>query len=374
MNHFFLTGSTGNLGVEILRVLLAEQEARVSLLVRAQSYQSGKRRVQELLSFLRLSYEDYEGRLDIYVGDLSDEFFGLEVEKYRKLCKSVTHVIHSAASVRLSQTEDEAFRQVIVPTSRIIEFLKYSNQVSHFGLVSSVGVAGRDYLELPESLSIRPSEFRNSYEKSKYFSERLVLEELSGRVPISIHRPSMIIGKSNTGEVLQFQIFYSICQLLTGSLTRGIVPDVRTATLDTIPVDWVAKGVVEAALQENAPPLLHHCAGPEEAVTFECLAKIVSEVWGSSNEVKYQGVGEFRQTLGAFTALMPREIEKKLRFVPHFLEYFSENQTFINTNSKALLQSWGITYDNLGRALEKSLRFHSFYSEEVYRVGATATQ
>ena len=51
-------------------------------------------------------------------------------------------------------------------------------------------------------------------------------------LPATIHRPSMVVGDSQTGKVIHFQVFYHLCEFLSGRRTLGIVPDTGDAALD----------------------------------------------------------------------------------------------------------------------------------------------
>lgn len=86
--------------------------------------------------------------------------------------------------------------------------------------VSTVGVGGRYYGALPEQWLNTPRNFHNTYEQSKAEAEIILKTEVDQGMPITVHRPSMIVGDSQTGRILNFQIF-TICLNLLRAVALG---------------------------------------------------------------------------------------------------------------------------------------------------------
>ncbi|MDV7391197.1 hypothetical protein RZS08_07585, partial [Arthrospira platensis SPKY1] len=114
------------------------------------------------------------------------------------------------------------------------------------------------------------------------------------------HRPSMVVGAAATGRIIHFQIFYHLCEFLSGRRTFGLFPRLGTARLDTIPVDGVARAIGWAGGRpEWAGRVLHPCAGPEQATRLKRLCLSARSI--ASSEVpgiEFEGVGDighFRQ-------------------------------------------------------------------------------
>ena len=47
---------------------------------------------------------------------------------------------------------------------------------------------------------------------------------------VTLHRPSMVVGHAETGKVIHFQVFYHLCEFLSGRHTRGLIPADRKST------------------------------------------------------------------------------------------------------------------------------------------------
>ncbi len=106
--------------------------------------------------------------------------------------------------------------------------------------------------------------FSPTYEQSKYEGELLVQaakEELS----ISIFRPSMVVGDSQTGAIKTFNTFYFPLRLyLTGKLR--ILPVNRSLRINIVPVDYVAKSVVKLTFNPKAEGRNFHLVAPYESL------------------------------------------------------------------------------------------------------------
>ncbi len=99
-----LTGATGFLGAFILRDLLSlrsDRVAKVICLVRAKSAEDGMARLREGCQGRGFWSEEWisNGRLDVVVGDLASDKFGLEASAWTRLEEDVDAVIHNGAIV-----------------------------------------------------------------------------------------------------------------------------------------------------------------------------------------------------------------------------------------------------------------------------------
>jgi len=85
----------------------------------------------------------------------------------------------------------------------------------------------------------------NPYEESKYRAELAVRAAMRSGIPATILRPAIIVGDSATGAIRKFDTLYTVVRLTAAGLVRTMPGDYG-ATLDIVPIDWVADAVVEA--------------------------------------------------------------------------------------------------------------------------------
>src|SRR5690606_22629030 len=76
--------------------------------------------------------------------------------------------------------------------------------------------------------------------------------------------------------ITSFQVFYHLCEFLSGLRSRGLLPAFDRARLDTIPVDYVARAVIWSS---RAPDLcgkvMHECSGAADSMAIEELQDLV---------------------------------------------------------------------------------------------------
>ena len=99
----FLTGATGFLGAFVLRDLLGRRDRvkKVICLVRASDVQKGLSRLRDGSADRGVWDEEWVegGRLEIVVGDLGLDYFGLERDKWTQISNEADVILHNGALV-----------------------------------------------------------------------------------------------------------------------------------------------------------------------------------------------------------------------------------------------------------------------------------
>ena len=250
------------------------------LLVRAEDETALATRLNELVRFLEFAdVSEKLTRIEAVRGDATLQQFGLPDREYGTLAEECSHVIHAAGSVRMNLSLEEARRSAVASAREILGFARKmadAGRLEKIEFVSTVGIAGKRVGSLPETWIDEPREFHNTYEQAKSEAEDLVRHAVEHEgLPITVHRPSMVIGDSRDGRVIHFQIFYFICEFLSGRRTLGLYPDFGDVRLDIIPADRVA-GAIVAASGDNSTTgrIFHLCSGPD-APRLEALKTTV---------------------------------------------------------------------------------------------------
>jgi len=206
-----------------------------------------------------------------------------------------------------------------------------------FEYVSTVGVAGKRPGALPEIWMDEPREFHNTYEQAKAEAEEIIRSAIVDEgLPVTVHRPSMVIGDSRDGRIIHFQIFYFICEFLSGRKTLGLFPDFGEVQLDVIPVDWVAEAIVAASRDPaTAGRIFHLCSGPDRAPRLEALKATVRGAFKSHGMRVPWGIrlprGGFAALARLAAQLAPAAQRKALSTLPIYLDYLADRQGFDNT-------------------------------------------
>ncbi len=271
-----LTGATGSLGQELLyQLLTARPNDHFLVLARSGSRkQAGgaERRVKAVLRTY-LSGEKLENawkRVSVLDGDMSEEHLGLSPRLYTETAERLTQVIHCAAAVRFDQPLSEARNINLEGTRRMLDLASKARQAGRevrFDYIGTAYVAGKRHNVIYENELEHRRGFHNSYEQSKYESEQLVRQHRAD-FPVTIYRPSIIIGNSRTGETSNFKAFYWPLRVYAMGQMR-VLPGVANCRIDLVPVDFVASAVVELSSRLDSQDQCYHLtAGRNNLITL----------------------------------------------------------------------------------------------------------
>jgi thioester reductase-like protein len=148
-------------------------------------------------------------------------------------------------------------------TRNVIELArdsKHLRRLNHFSTcyVSGTreGVIAEDELDLGQS-------FRNAYEETKFKAEKLV-RKAAESLPVTIYRPSSVVGDSQTGEIDRFEgPYYLGILLVTSPLAVPLpLPGNGVAPLNVVPVDFVAEATWTLSRDPRAVGKTLHLVDP----------------------------------------------------------------------------------------------------------------
>ncbi len=352
MNRVLITGGTGVIGSALAPLYLNDPDWQVCLLLRAESEAHLRQRVQALFAFWGDDIADpaAPARLQALRGDVSLPRFGLAEADYERLCGSLTHIVHGAASVKMNMTAEQARRSSVVPVREALDLAEACRRRGQFrklDYISTLGVAGGQPGLVPEAPLVEPRPFHNTYESSKAEAEELVLARMAEGLPATIHRPSMVVGDSRSGKIVSFQVFYYLCDFLSGRHTSGFVPRLRDKQLDTVPADYVAAAIHWSnGSSESTGRILHLCSGPESAISILDLVRQVRAAKVAQGArlpaLRLVSVPLFKTVFRLLKALSRGRRHKQLSNLGLFLDYMEESQSFDNRRSRASLSQAGI--------------------------------
>ena len=175
----------------------------------------------------------------------------------------VTHIIHTAADWRLLPIE-ELRKTNVQGTANVIEFAKQTTHLERLSHISTAYVAGGATGTVSEEQLTDQYGFFTNYEQSKYEGEQL-LQAAKTELPISVFRPSMVVCDSKTGAIKTFNTFYFPLRLyLTGRMR--LMPVSRSLRINIVPVDYVAKAVVELTFEPKAAGKTFHTVAPYDSL------------------------------------------------------------------------------------------------------------
>ncbi len=237
-----VTGYPGFIGRRLVARLAAdagERGARLRLLVQAKHARKAADDLREL----------GEGH-EVLEGDVAQMHLGLSGQEFKRVAGELTEIWHLAAISDVGADRAQMRRANVDGTRNVLDLARaapHLERLNHFSsaLVSGdrVGVIVEDELEMGQG-------FHNFYEETKYRAEVLV-RRAQPDVPVTIYRPSIVVGDSRTGEIDRFEgPYYLAILLVTSPLAVPLpLPGDGVAPLNVVPVDFVVNAVV--ALSRN---------------------------------------------------------------------------------------------------------------------------
>jgi len=269
----FLTGSTGYIGAHVAANLLEEHGASLNLLIRAGDAHEAEVRLWQALQlhldFPRF-YEHLQTRVRIFRGDLTSQQFGLARDDYDRLLHTTDSVIHCAASLN-RKSEKSCLNVNLRGTLEVVELAMrahYYHGVRRFSHVSTVAVAGKRQDEVvseDKSIDWNRSDY-DPYARTKKFCEHMI-RKLLPEVPITIFRPSIVLGDSRRAETTQFDMVRSFV-FLAG---LPVLPFRPNDKIDIVNVDFVADAIATLHQKERPQYDTYHLSSGKDSQTFRQL-------------------------------------------------------------------------------------------------------
>ena len=160
------------------------------------------------------------------------------------------------------------------------------------------------------------------------------------------------------------QLFYFICDILSGCRTFGIYPDISRGTLDIVPNDYVARAVVAASRDADTNgKIFHLCSGPAHALWLFELRDIVRRKFRAAGRQGWLpkvdlSAANFTRMLKTLARFLPDRERRAINTLPIYLDYLSGVQQFGNAQTCARLAKVGVERPNNAQVLERILDFY----------------
>jgi thioester reductase-like protein len=262
MSCVFITGGSGLLGVNLVRELLHNTSARIIVLMRKVSIEKRTSLFRDLLAFNGDQPLDLFSlqRIEFVEGDVTLQNLGMELPMRERLMHEVDVIFHAAAVITLSGAERETQAVNVQGTRSVLDFAMACRErgcLSRVVHVSTVAVAGNRHGMIYEDELNKGQAFNNPYEKSKFEAEKIAAQYRERGLPITVVRPSMVIGSSRTGFTNNFNIFYFQLRLLSQGVLETI-PHREDATYNLIPADLAARAICLIASSPEAENRTYH--------------------------------------------------------------------------------------------------------------------
>ena len=327
----FLTGFPGFIAGRLVQ-RLATEGARFLLLVQPAFMERALSEINRITNATDRSGGDFR----VLEGDITQKNLGLSPVELEAARAETTTIFHLAAIYDLAASHDPAMRVNVGGTRNVNEFAQTLQHLRRYHYVSTCYVAGKRKGVILESDLQHEAGFRNHYEESKYLAE-LEVDALKSELPVTIHRPAVVVGDSQTGETAKYDgIYYLIHYLLKAPRLLPIFNIGNDkVSLNLVPIDWVVQGMVALAKDERAVGKTVQLADPEPLSTrglFDAIAECIN---GRHSRFTIPA------PLVQLSLSLP--LSPKITGLPHSaVPYFFLRQTYDTTRAGELLEPHGI--------------------------------
>jgi thioester reductase-like protein len=342
----FLTGFPGFIAGRLVK-RLATTETQFFLLVQPQFIEKATQDVEKIAEETGIPLENFA----LIEGDITRESLGMSEEDLEIVLAETTDVFHLAAIYDLAVEKDLAYLVNVEGTRKVNEIVKKMPNLRRYNYISTCYVAGKRTGEILETELEHDAGFRNYYEETKYLAETEV-EKLKDELPVTIYRPSVVVGDSETGETAKYDgIYYVIFYLRKfPALLRLVNVGNKVVRLNLVPVDFVVEGIAALSKDENATGKTVALADPNPLSTEEICNAISEAMTGKKSVVTPP----------------PKFIEWSLNLpfspavtgLPHYgVPYFFLQQTYDTSISEELLKAHNVACPNFKDYAKNLVKF-----------------
>jgi thioester reductase-like protein len=327
----FLTGFPGFIASRLLK-RLANGRGQFILLVQPSLVQRAQEEIDAIVEATGRSFDDFL----IVEGDISQPQLALTTQQTELLRKRTTRILHLAALYDLGVAREPALQVNVEGVRHLNSLAQTLPNMRQFHHVSTCYVAGKREGLIFETELEHSSGFRNFYEESKYLAE-LEVEALKSKLPITIHRPSVVCGDSHTGETAKYDgVYYLIHYLLRWPSVLSVFNlGNHEVCLNLVPVDFVVNSIAALLFDERVIGQTLQHADPRPLTTNQLFNAIAKAINGKQSRITLPpGLVEWGLMLPPSPAIT---------HLPHpAVPYFFVKQTYDTTQSQATLSRHGI--------------------------------
>lgn len=326
-----VSGYPGFIGkVLVRRLLLAEPDSTVYLLVQGQFVDDARKYIRSLR---RQKLEN----VNILSGDIASMHLGLSADEIKQVSGKVTDIYHLAAISYLGVPEEQMHRVNVAGTQNLLEVAEQARWLKRFNHVSTCYVSGNRQGVITEEELDQGQSFRNPYESTKFEAERLV-RKAAERLPVSIFRPSIVVGHSRTGEIGRFDGPYQLGILLASSPASVPLPlpGKGLGPLNLVPVDYVVDAIYYLSRHPGAVDRTFHLVDPNP-LSARKVYEIIAARAGRKPPPRVPLSAALARTLLRLPGL-----EKISRAHRQAIDYLNTMAIYNDANTSALLRGTDI--------------------------------
>ncbi|MFN2501763.1 MAG: SDR family oxidoreductase [Pyrinomonadaceae bacterium] len=342
----FITGFPGFIAGRLLE-RLAKPETQFFVLVQPQFVERTMEELEEIADFTNTPLESYM----IVEGDITLPNLGISHDDLETIQFETTDVFHLAAVYDLAVPQDLAFNVNLQGTKNVNDLVCSIKSLRRYNYVSTCYVAGKRQGRILETELDHQAGFRNYYEETKYLAE-LEVAKLMPHLPVTIFRPSVVVGDSQTGETAKYDGIYYLIQYLRKApiVLRVLNVGNNNVRLNLVPVDFVVEAIATLSRDPNAVGKTIALADPSPLTTAELFDVIALDLTGRKSE--------FSPPPRLAEWFLNTRVSPVITGLPHYgVPYFFIEQTYDTAVANSLLRPHSISCPRFGKYVGNLLDF-----------------
>lgn len=341
-----MTGFPGFIASRLLERLV-RPETQYFLLVQPRFVRSAMMQIEQIAEEHQLDLEAFV----IVEGDIRHPNLGISNSDLETIQYETNDIFHLAAAYDLGVDKDTAFKVNLEGTRHVNDLACSIKNLNRYNYVSTCYVAGKRSGQILETELEHKAGFRNFYEETKYLAE-VEVDRLKSHLPVTIYRPSVVVGDSESGETAKYDGIYHLINYLRKApgLLRLVNIGNPVVRLNLVPVDFVVEGIYELSRDPNAVGRTIALADSSPITTSEIFDVIAKDLCGRKSEFQLpQRLAEWF----LHTGLSPR-----LTGLPHHgASYFFVSQNYDTSIAAELLSSHGVVCPPFSSYVENIIDF-----------------
>jgi nucleoside-diphosphate-sugar epimerase len=235
-NTYFFTGFPGFIAKQLINQILEDgyDVNHLYLLVLPSMMDHARKEIDSLT----ISPD----KATLLPGDITKPHLDLLPEQLHILRNTVTHVYHLAAIYDLAVPKDIAYRVNVHGTHCVNNFVLMLSRLERYTYFSTSYVAGTREGDILETELDMGQSFKNHYEHTKFQAE-VAVQSIIEKVPVTIIRPGIVVGHSQTGETIKFDGPYFILNFFEALRNVPFLPYLGNGDAEGnfVPVDFIVR-------------------------------------------------------------------------------------------------------------------------------------
>lgn len=352
MGTIFVTGFPGFLGSALVKRLLKRYPAEVTItcLIQGKFYEVAVARAQRIAAEIGLGAE----RIVLVEGDITWPDLGLSPDFYVRLKGDIVEIYHLAAVYDLGVGRDLAMRVNVDGTKHVLAMAEACSRLRRFQYVSTCYVSGRYDGEFTEKMLDEGQTFNNYYEETKFLAEVAVQEKMGAGLPVTVYRPSIVIGDSKTGATQKYDGPYYIIQFILRQWRMAIIPvtgNARLHEVNVVPRNFVIDALDHLSRLPHSVGQVYQLCDPHP-LTVDAL---ISEL-GKVTERRLVRVPLPKIIAKGALEYVPA-VQKVFRIEPEAVEYFTQPTRYSCINTLRDLADTAVQCPPVPTYLERLIAF-----------------